>query len=215
MTPSIRKVRAVERISRHTYRLKLERDDFLFKAGQCVNVGLPGTGVNREYSSYSAESVDELAFLIREVQGGTVSPALGKLQPGDEVELDGPYGEFTIKDPDNGAKYYFIATGTGVAPFHCFVKTYPQLDYRIIHGVRYTDEQYDAKDYENNRYVGCLSREDGGQFRGRVTDYLRQSSIDRTGIYYLCGNRAMINDVYDILREAGVSGSNIFTETFF
>ena len=61
----------------------------------------------------------------------------------------------------------------------------------------------------------CVSREAGGDFSGRVTDYLKYHPQPVAAMYYLCGNRNMINDAYDILREQGVSGTNICTEVFF
>ena len=215
MPSSTHKVLAVENLTSKTFRLVLERGDYNFKAGQCINIGLPGTAVNREYSSYSSETDTKLSFLIREVEDGTVSTKLRKLNAGDQVELDGPYGEFCIRNPDDGRNYFFVGTGTGIAPFHCFVKSYPQLSYKIIHGVQKAEEQYDRADYTPGQYVGCLSQESSGDFSGRVTNYLQEHAVEQEGVYYLCGNRAMINDVYDLLRERGVNGSNIITETFF
>ena len=58
-------------------------------------------------------------------------------------------------------------------------------------------------------------REKWDGFNGRVTDYLKQTEIAQDKVYYLCGNQGMIYDVYDILRNAGVSGDQIFTEAFF
>ncbi len=189
--------------------------------GQCVNIGLPGSAVNREYSTYSG--LDEtlfLEFLIRKVEGGLVSPELQKLSAGDKVSLDGAYGLFTIPKPEDlGRKYTFIATGTGIAPFHSFALSYPMIDYQILHGIRLNSEEYDRQDYGEGRYLSCVSREQppagSSLFHGRVTDYLKINSADPARIYYLCGNASMINEVYDILRNRGVSGSNIFTEVFF
>lgn len=209
------RVIAIENLSTHTFRIRVERNDMPFVAGQCVNIGVPQSGVNREYSSYSSELDPELSFLIREVGDGQVSSKLRKLRAGDAVEIDGAYGLFTIGNPqDTSKKYVFIATGTGIAPFHCFVKSYPQIDYKIIHGTRNKDEDYDRKDYKSGQYVQCVSTE-GGDFKGRVTDYLRAHPQGTDKVYYLCGNRNMINEVYDILREQKVSGSNIVTEVFF
>lgn len=216
MHKSLHKVLAVEHLTDKTFSLRIERNGLVFKAGQCVNIGLPNAGVNREYSSYSAESDPELRFLIRAVEGGQVSAKLRILEPGDTVEVDGAYGLFTIPNPGDALKdYVFVATGTGIAPFHCFVKSYPQIRYRIIHGTSFADECYNRADYAQGRYVHCVSRESGGDFRGRVTDYLKANPQPATAMYYLCGNRNMINDVYDILREQGVSGTNICTEVFF
>lgn len=185
-----------------------------FIAGQCVNIGIPNTGINREYSTYSGEKEGDLTFLIREVEGGQATSKLRRLNPGDAVEVDGAYGKFVIDQSDaDSAKYVCIGTGTGIAPFHSFIRSYPELKFRVIHGIRYIDEAYDREDYPD--YTSCTSRDENGDFHGRVTDYLRENPAEKGCYYYLCGNRNMINEVYDILREQGISGSNIITETFF
>lgn len=216
MHKQLHKVIAVEHLTKHTFSIRIERNGLVFRAGQCVNIGLPNAGVNREYSSYSGESDPELRFLIRAVEGGQVSTRLAQLQPGDFLEVDGAYGLFTIPNPEDRTKQYvFIATGTGIAPFHCFVKSYPWISYRIIHGTSFADECYNRVDYAEGSYVHCVSREPAGDYHGRVTEFLRKNPQPADAVYYLCGNRNMINDAYDILREQGVSGSNIITEVFF
>lgn len=208
-------VLGIRNLTDSTYVLRTQRDNFQFIPGQCVNIGLIGGAVNREYSTYSGINDTYLEFLIKKVKGGLVSIGISKLSNGDEVTLDGAYGKFTIQKPHKTQKYMFIASGTGIAPFHSFVKSYPHIDYRIIHGIRYASEQYDRKDYEKKRYIACVSRRKGGDFSGRVTKYLQTLSLPQDTIYYLCGNHGMINDVYDILRKQEINGNNIFTEVFF
>ena len=206
----------IRNLSDSAYVIRLERNGFQFKPGQCVNLGLRGTGVNREYSTYSGVDEEHLEFLIKEVPGGSVSPALRRVAAGGEVEMFGPYGSFVI-DPDTvpTARFVFIGTGTGIAPFHSFVKSYPGMDYTVLFGVRTESELYDLADYDPARLITCVSRETAGSFQGRVTDYLKQNETCTASIYYLCGNQAMIHDAYDLLREKGVSGNQIFTEAFF
>jgi ferredoxin-NADP reductase len=216
-TTQVHKILQIRHLTDQAYVLRLEKKGFQFIPGQCVNIGLIDGAVNREYSTYSGINDDYLEFLIKEVQDGLVSPELKKLNPGDQVQLDGAYGLFTLKEPENKKlKYTFIASGTGISPFHTYVKSYPELDYQILHGIRFANEQYDKQDYKNGQYISCVSRDkQGGDFHGRVTDFLKKNKPDHDRIYYLCGNADMINDVYDILREAGVGGSNIYTEVFF
>lgn len=219
------KVLGVRHVTKSTFVLQVERAGFEFIPGQCVNIGLEKTGINREYSSYSSVNDDKkMEFLIRAVEKGAVSSALQRLKKGDYVQLDGAYGKFTLKDViDTKKKYVFIASGTGIAPFHSFALSYPKLNYKVLHGVRKTDEQYDKDDYKKGSYTACVSRaqEDNNSrtqdkvFTGRVTDYLRANSVDTEAVYYLCGNTDMINEVYDILREKKVNGDQIFTEVFF
>ena len=130
----------IEHLTNNTFRLRVERPDITIISGQCFNVGIPDLGINREYSMYSSANSKYLDFLIRSVEGGLISSELQKLKPGDLVEVDGAYGEFCLKDPLNKSQdYLFIATGTGIAPFHSFIKTYTKIKYKILHGVKSVD----------------------------------------------------------------------------
>ena len=114
-------------------------------------------------------------MLIKQVEGGTVSHQLARLVPGAALEVDGPFGYFLIPEAARECPLLFVASGTGIAPFHCFARSYTGLDYRLLHGVRTATETYDRHCYPPDRYLACLSREpvtaDGG-FAGRVTAYL-------------------------------------------
>ncbi len=212
-------VTGIRWLTEETFVLSTERKDLKFDAGQLVSLGPRGMGVNREYSVYSGEKDSQLEFLVRKVRGGTVSVALAKLKPGDLVFVLGPYSDFRLKElASSKSPIWFIATGTGIAPFRSMVRSNPDLDFKVIHGVREPEERYDFADYPAARYQACISGKDaekGGAFRGRVTDYLRSAQLPKNGHFYLCGNNKMITDAYAILREAGVSSNNIHSEVFF
>ena len=212
----LHKVLAVRNISPSTYTLRLERKDLAFKAGQCFNLGLKESGVNREYSIYSGEEDPYLEFLIKEVKGGAVSSALRQVAPGEEVSLHGPYGSFVI-DTNKiiSNPFTFIGTGTGIAPFHSFVRSYPNIDYNIINGIKFLSERYDYDDYDTSKIATCVSREKWDGFNGRLTAYLNETQINHKSIFYLCGNQKMIWEAYELLRDKGVSGDHLFTEAFF
>lgn len=211
------KVLSNQRISKHTYVLKTERPPIDITAGQCFSVGTRGLGINREYSMYSAADAPFVEFLIREVEDGIVSAALAKLQAGDDIQISGPYGEFCLNEEHvkQGREFVFLATGTGVAPFRSFAKTYPDLNYKLIHGIRHTDEAYNADEYAQGRYTTCVSKPIDGSAPLRITDYVRANPLRPDAICYLCGNQRMITDAIAIIREQGIHGGNIFTETFF
>ena len=186
------------------------------RAGQCFSVGTRDLGINREYSMYSAADDDFIDFLVRELADGIVSPRLGACKPGDLVEIGGPYGDFCLPTEQiNTQKFVFIATGTGIAPFHSFVKSFPNLQYTLLHGVRHEDEMYDKNDYKPASYIGAISQPIVGEKGSRITETLQNIDLDTDSIYYLCGNRLMITDAITILRDKGVPGGSIFTETFF
>lgn len=198
----------------NTFCLRVTRPSSPIKSGQCFNVGIPGMDVNREYSMYSAADAPYLEFLIRAVDDGLVSSKLQKINVGDPLEIDGPYGEFCISSKDLNSKFIFIGSGTGIAPFHSFVKTYPTLDYKIIHGIRYANEAYDASEYSKDKYIACISKNVNGQSM-RVTDYLKENPVPLDSIIYLCGNRNMIIDAVQILLDQGVNGDQVVSEVFF
>jgi ferredoxin-NADP reductase len=204
----------IEHKTQHTFCLRVERPINQIKSGQCFNVGVSGLDINREYSMYSAADDPYLDFLIRSVDNGLVSSRLQKLSSGDQVEIDGPYGEFCIPEDRLDGKFVFIGSGTGIAPFHSFVKTFPNLNYTIIHGVRYADEVYDFEDYRNGTYFPCISKNTNDKSY-RVTDFLRSNPISKDSIVYLCGNRNMIIDAVQILLDQGVNGNHIISEVFF
>nr|WP_321410182.1 FAD-binding oxidoreductase [uncultured Carboxylicivirga sp.] len=206
----------VRNLTDSTFVMRFERKGLEFEAGQHICVGPPNGIHTREYSIYSAENDDYIEILVKEVENGLVSPSLKKLQKGGFVVVEEPVGYFTINNklPKN-QKYVFIASGTGISPFHSFVLSKPEIDYTLLHGVKYGSEGYESETYDKKRYVKCTSREGTGNYYGRVTDYLKENKFGKDVQYFLCGNCNMIHDVYDILEEQGVSTDNIHAEVYF
>jgi ferredoxin/flavodoxin---NADP+ reductase len=206
----------IEHLTKDTFKLRVNNPSFTSRSGQCYNVGLDNLGINREYSMYSSADSDYLDFLIRSTEGGVISSALQKLNVGDYVEIDGAYGEFCLDEPINmKQEYLFIATGTGIAPFHSFIDTWPELNYKLVHGIRYEEEQYHFKDYSKGCYFPCVSKPSDGSEGSRVTDYLLNNELSTDILVYICGNRKMIVDVFNILHSKGIEGDRIVTEVFF
>jgi ferredoxin--NADP+ reductase/benzoate/toluate 1,2-dioxygenase reductase subunit len=187
-----------------------------FKSGQHIIIGLEGELNQREYSVYSGEKDDYLEILVREVINGNVSSQLKHCEPGQLLQVNGPFGSFGI-EPFNmfSRKLVFIATGTGIAPFHSFIRSYPGINYTLIHGVRYKIEAYESDDYDSRRYILCTSKENNGGHKGRVTGFLPGYPINQDMLFYMCGNNNMIYEVYHILRDKGVQDEKIFTEVYF
>jgi ferredoxin-NADP reductase len=196
------------------YILRFERNGMIFKPGQHVIVGRVGDE-DRPYSIYSGVEDDYLEILVKEVVNGNVSGKLKLVHPGELISVGSPHGSFTIgPDINHNIKYWLIATGTGISPYHSFVRSFPSLNYRIIHGIRLFKESYDNEVYGDNYYC-CVTGESAGHFQGRITELLRNDAIDNSAFFYLCGNYNMIDDVYDILMEKGISEAQIKTEGYF
>lgn len=201
-------------LSSSAYVLRIERGGMTFSPGQYVTVGVAGDVESREYSVYSGIDDPYLEVLVKEVSSGEVSRRLRNLTPGSQLSVGGPFGFFTIT-PEHAVKtILFVASGTGIAPFHAMIRSNPELNYSLLHGIRTLDECYEADSYEEDRYVPCVSRGEGG-FQGRVTDYLREHPVDAAMSCFLCGNSAMIFAAFDLLKGQGVPNSNLFAEVYF
>ncbi|MCF7976191.1 MAG: oxidoreductase [Phycisphaerae bacterium] len=216
MKNTLHEVIKIRRLTGQCFALRVERGDLTFLPGQHLNVGLPDDGQQREYSVYSSVHDDFLDILVQTISGGHVSPRLSQVAVGDPVLVSGPHGRFTL-DPNaiGTTRFVLIATGTGIAPFHCFSQSYPALNCQILHGVRQPDQCYDKSDYPGHGYTACLSQSPDGDFQGRVTDYLKTHPMDVHAHYYLCGNADMIYEVFAILTAQHVPRHHICTEVYF
>ena len=196
--------------------VRFDRRGLVFEPGQHLNLGLRGALAMREYSIYSAAEEDFLEVLVREVDGGAVSPALKRCGPGDRLSMEGPYGIFVTDGHERpAAPYLFVGSGTGIAPFHSIVRSYPDIHYRILHGVRTEQERYDFEAFDRSRYLCCTSRSSGGDYAGRVTAWLREHPVEPEVRCYLCGNSDMIYEAFAILRGQGVPREHLFAEVYF
>lgn len=213
---AIHVIEQVRHLTESTYVLRFSRNGMQFNPGQHLVLGLQGSSDLREYSIYSGTGDKFLEVLIKEVDDGVVSRQLKSIQAGDRLEVRGPYGFFLAGTTlPESARPLFISSGTGIAPFHSFVRSNPEADYQLIHGVRLLEEAYDQQDYRKDRLQVCTSRENKGDFEGRLTDYLLEAELDSGRQIYLCGNSNMIFDAMDILRARGIPQRQIFTEVYF
>ena len=210
------RVEEVKDLTPSAYVVRFQKNGMQFQAGQNLNLGLQGDTEKRDYSIYSPEQNEFLEVLIKEITAGLVSKKLRRLQTGDELEVDGPFGFFTIAEESRKKnKFLFIASGSGIAPFHSLALSYPEMDYQLIHGIRHSEEAYEKGHYPKEKYFSCVTADKEGDYHGRVTDYLKQNPPDKDTLCYLCGNVNMIYDAFDILKEKGLPSSNLFAEVYF
>ncbi len=209
------KVLEIRRLTPETAVVRFERCGLEFEPGQYIRVGLEGDPEIRDYSVYSGSNQEDyLEVLVRRVEDGLVSKQLCDLEVGEEVSVGGPYGHFKLTEEARGKPLLLIATGTGISPFHSFAESYEGLQYRLIHGTARLDESYESGFY-GGAYFHCVSREEGGDFKGRVTEYLKTLEIDQETNAFLCGNCDMIYEAFDLLQDKGLPTAQIHTEVYF
>ena len=211
-----RRVLGCRNLSREAFVLTIERRRESVTAGCHVDVVLPD-GELRPYSLFSGEADNVLEILVRRVTGGLVSTQLSFLQPGDGVRVGSPTGNFGLAPVGPGERVLLMATGTGIAPFRSFLRTRPDLDYILVHGVRDAEEDFGSEFALPSRRVFCVSGSSVPDyaFAGRVTQWLDQVEQPVYDHAYLCGNARMIFEVFPTLVDSGMDENRIHTETYF
>jgi len=119
MMPEVVAVRDFQRDTHDTYTLTLQppasRTGYSFRPGQFNMLYAFGVGeVPISVSSDPAIGPEALQHTIRAV--GSVTDALGKLQPGDALGLRGPFGSSWPVDAARHHDVVFVSGGIGLAP---------------------------------------------------------------------------------------------------
>jgi CDP-4-dehydro-6-deoxyglucose reductase, E3 len=199
-----------------------------FKAGQFVSFQetLGGKKITRPYSIVSLPDGNRFELCLNLVHEGIFSPHLFRMQPGDSVEMSAPLGFFVIRNPGKDA--LFIATGTGIAPFRAMAPDYLQhpeaKELTLLFGVRHEPTIYYRGDFEalthahpNFRFWPTLSRADASWTgrTGHVQTHLMEALGDRRDLdVYICGLKAMVDDVRGILKALGFDRKQIIFEKY-
>jgi NAD(P)H-flavin reductase len=109
----------VELYDNKTFLLEITKPEgFEFKAGQFAMIHTHGS--EKPFSIASPPSLKNLQFLIKEHDEGTVTQYLDDLKKGDKLKITAPFGVFCVRDT-KAKELYFIAAGTGVAPFRSMI----------------------------------------------------------------------------------------------
>jgi ferredoxin-NADP reductase len=204
-----------------------------FLSGQYVSIKVSEKGERRAYSICSSPAIDHgFELLVDLSPNGVGANFLKNLTFGQEVEVMGPLGRFVLAQEDYAKQepnLVFVATGSGVAPFYSMIQDLLQVkkDTRPIilywgmrhdHQLFWTLEfQKLAQDFPNFSFHPVISRpsESWSLCQGRVTDCMNTHGILNPAGYYLCGNRAMIEEMSEMLQNAGISQDRIHHEKFF
>jgi Na+-transporting NADH:ubiquinone oxidoreductase subunit F len=188
--------------------------------------------VRRSYSLASSPADrSHVTVCVRAVSGGRGSNFIHRLEPGERVRFDGPYGDFVLRQ-SSVRNILLIANGTGVAPMMSMLRhlvdarstrnVWLLFGLRHVHDLFYREEldQF-AKRLPNFRYTYCLSQPDRSRwdgFVGRVTDLLRKDLTRDAAVRseaYLCGGHGLVEDAKAIVLAAGMATDAIYHEQFY
>jgi CDP-4-dehydro-6-deoxyglucose reductase len=205
-----------------------EVDALPYLPGQFVSfTGIfDGREITRAYSTASPPCGNRFELCLNRVQDGFFSPRLFAMAPGDTVEMDGPLGYFTWRQPIRDS--ILVGTGTGIAPFRGMLQSYlgsgGDREITLIFGVRFEEsllyrEEFEAmaERYPNFRFWPTLSRPtltwDGRS--GYVQEHVFDAICGRREIdVYICGMKAMVDDLRQQLKASGMDRKQIIVEKY-
>lgn len=229
-------LRAVRQLTPTTRHLEWEvtaGGPFQFLAGQFISLTLHRNGSEhtRAYSIASAPRPEpSFDLCLNRVPGGLFSNYLCDIEPGAQLDFSGPHGFFVTRRPlDRDA--VFIATGTGIAPIRGMLAeifapgSAVERDVWLLFGVRHPETILYPDEFERLaaaqprfHFVPTLSRPpaDWPGERGHVQDLLRNHLSGRRDFEaYICGLKAMVDDVRAILKqEFGLDRRQIHYEKY-
>lgn len=168
-----------------------------------------------------------------EIPPGQVSSYIFNLQPGDDVTIAGPFGEFFMDDSDS--EVLLVGGGAGMAPLRSHIfdlfkgkNTDRTVSYwyggRSMKECFYLDEFEDiAKSNDNFKFHLALSdplpEDNWTGHTGFIhlillEEYLKDHPAPEDINYYLCGPPIMNQSVFAMLDNLGVENENIHFDDF-
>lgn len=226
------KVVKQEKLTHDITLLELELDEApVFKAGQYAKLSLESLpNITRAYSFASKPSADNtrVSFFIRHVPSGAFSSLV---QQEDlinaNIELQGPFGEFYLRDSDK--PMLMIAGGSGLAPIVSILEQAKekgcQRPVTVLLGARTQADIYGLKEIEKIsedwpalfQFEQILSEETNDPswqgMKGYIGDHLSNYATVNSQVY-LCGPPLMIDDCMEQLTDLGISPTEMFADRF-
>jgi propane monooxygenase reductase subunit len=224
------RVEKIEALTHDIRRLVLSGDEMKYRPGQYVDITIPGSDEVRSFSMANLPS-GELEFMIKVYPDGKFSSLLsgGELKEGDELEVTGPFGVFTLREKSE-RPLVFIGGGAGMAPILALLRsmaekgnTRPAVYYYGARGPKDLFHQEELAELErqlpNFRFVPALSEcpdgEDWSGERGLITDVVARCEQELSEVdAYLCGPPPMVDAAVGLLVQNGVPESRVYFDKF-
>ncbi|WP_320017898.1 oxidoreductase [Labilibaculum manganireducens] len=187
-----------------------------FTAGQYIGLTTDLSVTPRLYTIASGENDAEVQVLYNLKDDGWLTPRLSEIKPGSELYVTNPDGDFI----DDESPAWWIASGTGIAPYAAMFRSGLLKNKTLIHGGRYDHSFYFEKEFIpvlKENYIRCCSQDKAeGLYHGRLTRYLQDvKKLPENCRFFLCGSPEMVVEVRDLLIKRGVEYERIVAEIYF
>ncbi|MHA6792445.1 FAD-binding oxidoreductase [Pseudonocardia bannensis] len=216
---------------RHLVVKLIEPEEIKFFPGQYMDFQVPGTEETRSFSMANTPNRDGLfEFVIKIYQGGLFSEHLAeKLQPGDRLQVEAPFGTFTLRE-GRTSDLLFVGGGAGMAPMLGLLRSMAERGVErkvtFYYGARgsrdlcFADELAELGGRLSDfTYVPALSEpaeaDDWAGETGLITEVVRRRESTLEGVdAYVCGPPPMVDAAIATLTALGVSENHIFYDKF-
>lgn len=182
----------------------------------------------RSYSVANAPRADgRVSMLVTLVQGGPTSSWAQRLDKGDEVLLEGPYGTF-ISGAADRSPLLLLGAGSGLAPVRALAEAEladdaPERVMTLFFSCRTRDDLIDVermrqwqRDHAGFRYLHTLTREPGAECHERIPCLMHRVAQDLRGWQvFVAGPSGFVVDCARAARALGAAPTDIHTEEFF
>jgi propane monooxygenase reductase component len=224
------RVEKIEELTHDIRRLVLSGNENMeFRPGQYADIAIPGTDEVRSFSMANLPG-GELEFMIKLYPDGRFSGLLanGELSEGDELEVTGPYGVFTLRQSER--PLLFVGGGAGMAPILSLLRSMAEkgIDRKAIYyyGARTERDLFHLQELAelerrlpNFTFVPALSHVDGDVewdgARGMVTDVVSEAERELGEMdAYLCGPPPMVDAAIAMLDAQGVPENRVYYDKF-
>lgn len=204
--------------------------DFTFTAGQFIELTLTGHEENgapaKRWFTISSSPHEELITITTRLGEASHTPfkrALNNLQPGDEVAMSEPMGDFVLPMLMQ-TPLVFIAGGIGITPFHSILSwtahTGEQRPIKMIYGVHTEDDIIFQDTFDTaKQHVTVVVKDpssawggERGDITGRMIVGLENPSPET--LFYVSGPEPFVQHVQKELEATGISSQQIILDEF-
>ncbi|MDA8480987.1 FAD-dependent oxidoreductase [Citrobacter sp. Awk 4] len=230
---------ACRQIAKGTMAFHFEKPvGFSHKPGQAIMLILPGhqtdsrsSDTRHTFSIVTAPEEDELVVATR-ISESVFKRALCALPIGTEVQINGPFGSFTL--PKNTERAgVLIAGGIGITPFmsmlrHAAKQLTPQ-SLILLYSNHHPEEaafleELQQLEQQNQRFQLIATMTDmahstqpwDGATRNIDTDWIKQivTGLDNP-VFYVSGPPALVEAMRQTLTMSGIDEDSVRSETFY
>jgi propane monooxygenase reductase component len=224
------RVETLEALTHDIHRLVLSGAELKYKPGQYVDIKIPGSDEVRSFSMANLPG-DEIELMIKVYPDGKFSSLLAGdgIQEGQELEVTGPYGVFTLREKSD-RPLLFIGGGAGMAPILALLRAMAEKGSErkavYYYGARGPQDLFHLEELAeleralpNFRFIPALSDcdqdADWSGERGLITDVVTslEAGLEEVDAY-LCGPPPMVDAAIAMLDQKGVPESRVYYDKF-